>query len=190
MSKLFKDGNIAELQEELERSVDYYGMQSMNQSLAALVINGVVTRAKALENSPNPADLDLMLRKFFFANADDSPGQEASMQSVADYSRIHKLLEIEQLHQEAQERHQTELEERNDRIRQLEQELSVRADDVSGHDERVAQVEEERDQLTRALETQRAEFEAKIERLQARIRELAADAGPVPPARGGSFFRR
>ena len=190
VSKLVKDGNIAELQEEIEKSVDYYGMQSLNQSLAALVINGAVTRAKALENSPNPSDLDLMLRKFFFANADDSPDQEASMPSVADYSRIHKLLEIERLHQEAQERHQTELEERNDRIRQLEQELSVRADDVSGHDERVAQVEEERDQLTRALETQRAEFEAKIERLQARIRELTADAGAAPPARGGSFFRR
>ena len=111
------------------------------------------------------------------------------MPSVADYSRIHKLLEIERLHQEAQERHQTELEERNDRIRQLEQELSVRADDVSGHDERVAQVEEERDQLTRALETQRAEFEAKIERLQARIRELT-QAEPAPAGRGGGLFRR
>ncbi len=190
-SKLVKDGNISELQEEIEKSVDYYGMQSMNQSLAALVINGIVTRAKALECSTNPADLDLLLRKFFFADAPsgDDASPEAAMPSPADYSRIHKLLEVERLHQEAQERHQTELDERDERIRTLEADLAARGAQEDSS-ERLRQLDEERERLVRALETQRTEYETKIERLQARVRELAADAGAgAPPTRTG-FFRR
>lgn len=191
VSKLIKDGNISELQEEIEKSVDYYGMQSMNQSLAALVINGVVPRPKALEASSNPADLDLLLRKFFFADSHsgETAPPEAAMPSNADYSRIHRLLEIERLYQEAQERHQTELEDREDRLRTLQAELASRAGQENVEDQ-VRQLEEERERLARALETQRTEYETKIERLQARVRELAAEAGaPAPPARPG-FFRR
>ncbi len=193
ISKLVKDGAITELQEEIEKSVSYYGMQSMNQSLAALVIHDVVTRAKALEASPNPSDLDLMLRKFFFAGSgSDAPGQEASMASEADYSRIHRLLEIERLYQEQQERSSDAFGEKDERIRALETELAARADYDAGVSDRVRQLEDERDRAARAVETLRVEYETKIERLQARIRELGSDAGVSTPTAGGrgGLFRR
>jgi twitching motility protein PilT len=193
VSKLVKDGAIAELQEEIEKSVSYYGMQSMNQSLAALVINNVITRAKALESSPNPSDLDLMLRKFFFAGTgSDAPGQEANMAADADYSRIHRLLEIERLYEEQQDRSSDTFGEKDERIRSLEQELASRADYDASVSDRIRQLEDERDRAARAVETLRVEYETKIERLQARIRELGADAGLATPTSGGrgGLFRR
>lgn len=192
VSKLVKEGNIAELQEEIERSVSYYGMQSMNQSLAALVINNVITQAKALEISPNPADLDLMLRKFFYAGSSEIPGQESDMPSSADYSRIQKLLEIERLYQESQERSQNDMDDREDRIQTLERELAARAQRDTDIDDDIRRLEEERERLAHLLETQRVEYEAKIERLQARVRELAADSSGQAPAspRSTGLFRR
>ncbi len=194
--KLVKEGNIAELQEEIEKSVSYYQMQSMNQSLAALVINNVITRQKAVECSPNSSDLDLMLRKFFFAGtgASDAPGQESSMPSDADYSRIHKLLEVERLYQDSVERNQTDLDDREQRIRTLEQELASRSERDASIDEQLRHYEEERERLARLVESQRAEYEVKIERLQARVRELSSEsvgAGTNPPRGGnGGLFRR
>src|SRR5678815_1421341 len=39
VSKLIFEGNLEALEEEIENSVSYHKMQSMNQSLAALVVN-------------------------------------------------------------------------------------------------------------------------------------------------------
>ncbi|MBP7146755.1 MAG: PilT/PilU family type 4a pilus ATPase [Acidobacteria bacterium] len=190
MSKLIKEGSTGELLEEIEHSVSYHRMQSMNQSLAALVINGTITKATALQASSNPGELDLMLRKFFFKpGASDAPGDEAFMPSDADYSRIHKLLEMEKLYEDSQERQKQELHERETRIQQLESELQSLADNHASYDQHVRQLEEERDRIARAIEAQRAEYEAKIERLQARIRELTTDPGGASPNRTGIFRR-
>jgi pilus retraction protein PilT len=48
VAKLILEGALDTLEEEIESSVSYYRMQSMNQSLAALVVNGVVDRETAL----------------------------------------------------------------------------------------------------------------------------------------------
>lgn len=193
-SKLVKEGNITELNEEIERSVAFFRMQSMNQSLAALVINGVVSRQTAAQTSINPGDLDLMLRKFFFAQTGgtDAPGEEGFMPSDADYSRIHKLLEVEKLYDELQERQAGDLAERDAKIRELEDELHKRAEQDAERDARAKAFEEEKEKLTRSFENQRTELEAKIERLQARIRELTtADTTQTQTGRaGGGIFRR
>jgi len=190
IGKLIREGNIGEIAEEIERSVSYYRMQSMNQSLAALVINNVVSKETAMEISGNPGDLDLMLRKFFFASqGSDAPGEEGSMPSNADYSRIHKLLEVEKLYDDLQERHRQDLTERDERITQLQAELRSRYEEDSERDAKAQQFEEERERMARGFDAQRAEYDAKIERLQARIRELT-QAEPAPAGRGGGLFRR
>jgi len=186
ISKLIRDGAINELEEEIERSVSYHRMQTMNQSLAALVVNRVVTRKRALEVSPHPGDLDLMLRKLFYsAGATDAPGEEQDMDSDADFSRIHRLMEIERLYDELQEAHQQALSERDGRIAQLQRSLEElqRAQSESGA--RLKALQDERDRIARAMEALRGEYEAKIERLQARIRELSTEA----PSRSGLFRR-
>ena len=143
-----------------------------------------------MEISGNPGDLDLMLRKFFFATqGSDAPGEEGSMPSNADYSRIHKLLEVEKLYDDLQERHHQDLSERDERISQLQSELRARSEADSERESREQQIEEERERMTRGFDAQRAEYEAKIERLQARIRELT-QAEAAPAGRGGGLFRR
>jgi twitching motility protein PilT len=193
ISKLIKDGAIQELHEEVEKSVSYYRMQSTNQSLAALVIHDVITRQTAMQCSTNPSDLDLMLRKFFLPakRAVDAAGEELDMPTDADYSRVHKLLEVEKLYEDLQERHQQEVVERDQRIRELQLELRSRLDADAESDQRVRTAEEERERAARALETQRIEFETQIQRLQARIRELqTVGAEPAGSTRGGGLFRR
>ncbi|MCI0618142.1 PilT/PilU family type 4a pilus ATPase, partial [bacterium] len=46
--KLILEGSIAEIEEEMEKSVAYFKMQSMNQSLIALILNGAITKETAM----------------------------------------------------------------------------------------------------------------------------------------------
>jgi twitching motility protein PilT len=192
ISRLIKEGNISELQEEMEKSVAYYGMQSMNQSLAALVINDVISKESAIEASGNPGDLDLMLRKFYYAASQQSeiPGEETEMPSDADYSRIHKLLEVERLYDELQESFKQEIADREERIRQLEENLRSQAAEAGSWEEDMKRIQEERDRYARQLDAQRAEYDGKIDRLQARIRELTTEGAQSSTSKGGGLFRR
>ncbi len=190
ISKLVKEGNISEIYEETEKSVSYYKMQSMNQSLAALVIHNVITKEKALEHSTSPSDLDLMLRKFFYAaGASDAPGEEMAMPSDADYSRIHKLLEIEKHYDDLKERHADEISDREQRIRELESQYEEQRESAQEWEERIRSLESERDRIARTLDSQRAEYDAKIERLQLRIKELSSE-GAATSSSGRGLFRR
>jgi twitching motility protein PilT len=189
ISKLVKDGNISELAEEVEKSVSFDRMQSMNQSLAALVINGTITRETALEASVNPSDLDLMLRKFFFASGPSAEG-ELDMPSDADYSRVHKLLEIEKHYEDLKAEHEQLLGDKDSEVRQLKDELAAREERDRQIEAQVQQLEADRERALRSLESQRAETQATIDRLQARVRELSSDT-PEPAGKGGGgFFRR
>lgn len=188
--KLIKEGNITELHEEMEKSVSYYSMQSMNQSLAALVINGTIRKETALEISSSPSDLDLMMRKFFFsAGAGDAPGSEGEMPSDADYSRIHRLLEIERHYEDLQARHDQEVQEREQQIRQLQEELQQQREAAGSWEEKLQAGEVERKKLARTVEALRTEYETKIERLQSRIRELSSEGAGTGSSRGGIFRR-
>lgn len=115
------------------------------------------------------------------------------MPSDSDYSRIQRLLEFERLYQELQERVSSDLADRDTQIRELQAELSARQAGGPEFEARLHQLEEERERALRAIDAQRVEYETKIERLQARVRELSADAGaPVATSsgRGGGLFRR
>ena len=190
ISKLIKEGAISEIEEEIEKSVSYFSMQSRNQSLAALVINKTIDRKVAMENSLNPGELDLMLRKFFYGAKAASvvPGEEVDMASDSDYSRVHKLLEIEKLYDDLHARHDSDIQEREARIKELRQQLDAISEQANEREQLARQFGEERERLTRAIEAQRIEYEGKIERLQARIRELTTQDGQ-PAGRGGLFRR-
>ena len=112
VAKLILEGSLEALEEELESSVTYYKMQSMNQSLAALVLRGAVTRDTAVAISTRPGDLDLMLRKFLYAS--DAAASERSTESpwpspLSDFSKILELQEIKKLYDELQERHRQDI---------------------------------------------------------------------------------
>src|SRR6185503_7453711 len=106
VSKLILEGTLDSLEEEIQNSVSYYRMQTMNQSMAALVLNRAISRETALSVSVNPGDLDLMLRKFLYASELGGEAEGADMaEPLSDFSRIVELQEIKKLYDEVQERH-------------------------------------------------------------------------------------
>ena len=182
--KLIADGNLPELYEEIERSVGYERMQSLNQSLTALVVNGVVSRDRALAESPQPADLDLMLRKLLLPNQGGAAPEGDMAVSSADYSHILRLQEVQKAYDELQERYQRELTERDALIVRLEEELRGQNQAGSTVEGTVRALTEEKEKLARQIVFQKQELEGKIEKLQMRIRDLTST-----PA-GSGIYRR
>jgi hypothetical protein len=193
VSKLIFDGNLEALQEEIENSVSYYKMQSMNQSLAALVLNRAITRETALRNSSNPADLDLMLRKFLYMTTGTDVEEEESpmAESLNDYSRIVELQEVKKLYDDLQERHRMEISERDQELLRLRAEVAGHSRSAADQSGTQDQFKAENERLTRQLQLVRDEYESRIERLNARIKELsAATPAAAAEAPGKGFFRR
>ena len=59
VTKHIEHNEIKEITEEMEHSVSYYKMQSMNQSLIALLAHDMITYRQATDASPDPDDLSL-----------------------------------------------------------------------------------------------------------------------------------
>jgi hypothetical protein len=194
VSKLIFEGNFDTLEEEIENSVSYHRMQSMNQSLAALVLNGVIDKETALGASSRPNDLDLMLRKFLYAGEKHAAGEgEAMVEPLSDYSRIVELQEVRKLYDDLQERHRQDLADRDSEIARLTAALAQHADGSVSTEGEIGTLRSENERLGRQLQLLRQEYEAKIERLNARVREMSGTpppAAPVGEAERKGFFRR
>jgi twitching motility protein PilT len=181
-------GEIKEITEEMENSVSYYHMQTMNQSLIALLAYDVITYEQAVTASLEPDDLSLKLRKMFpkiedrFREGDMSP-------SVADFSQITELLETKKLYEEAEERHRLKITEKEEQVRDLENEIAElrgslmeNADQVEEWEQRLANAEGEAERV-------REESQQKINLLNERIRELNQKVQNGGKAASG-FFKR
>lgn len=59
---LIYDGKVDDIDDAIQESQDYYGMQTFNQSLAKLVKSGKVSKEAALATAQDPGDLRLMLK--------------------------------------------------------------------------------------------------------------------------------
>jgi twitching motility protein PilT len=182
-------GEIKEITEEMENSVSYYRMQTMNQSLIALLAHDVITYEQAVRASLDPDDLSLRLRKIFpriedrFREGDMSP-------SPADFSQITELLETKKLYEEAEERHRQKLAEKDEQLRDLENEIAeLRAS--------LMESSESTEQWQRKLETAesdsmriREEAQQKINLLNERIRELNLKLQEGGGKAASGFFKR
>jgi len=193
VSKLILEGNLEALAEEIENSVTYHKMQSMNQSLAALVLHGKIAREVALGSSVNPGDLDLILRKLLYRD-DNAMVEDGMAESFSDFSKIVELQEIKRLYDELQERHSNDLAERDAEIATLRAQLQNGPASAADPGETDA-LRSENERLARQAQLLRQEYEAKIERLNARIRDLSdgrserRPAAQTEPEKRG-FFRR
>jgi twitching motility protein PilT len=172
ISKLIAEGNTAEIEAEMENSVAFYKMQTMNQSLTALTLNGVISVEEAKNASHKPDDLERELRKFLFASqAEGSGGLDMSK---ADFSKITELQEVQRLYDEAQERYASAIAEKDRIIQEMQAELE-------GHEGRMQEVSAVARQAQDSIERARREteavkqnLEAKVKQLQARVKELSA----------------
>ena len=168
VEKLIATGRTSELLERIESSVGHYHMQSMNQSLVALVVNGTIGYQEAMRCSTDPDDLDLKLRRFFPKLLE----QEKEMSSSADYSQIFELLQFRKLYEEQEEKIKIQLAEKDELIADLRQRLTRQGEDaerlrraINDADERMAKAEAERERVS-------LEAKQRVDKLQERVREL------------------
>jgi hypothetical protein len=123
ISKHIEAGEIKEITEEMENSVSYYRMQSMNQSLISLLAHNIITYEQAVEASAEPEDLSLKLRKMF-PSIEERFREGEMAPSPADFSEITGLLETKKLYEEAEEVHRSKIAERDGIIADLEREVA------------------------------------------------------------------
>ena len=116
VSKMIEKGETAGLLEEVESSVGYYHMQSMNQSLLALLVHGTITYAEAMRQSPDPEDLSLKLRKMF-PQIEERGGDMSP--TTSDFSQIVELQEFRRLYEEQEEKVKLRLAEKDQEIEQV-----------------------------------------------------------------------
>ncbi|MFN3413231.1 MAG: ATPase, T2SS/T4P/T4SS family, partial [Thermoanaerobaculum sp.] len=194
VAKHIEAGEIKEIHEEIETSVAYYRMQSMNQSLLALLVNNVIDYRVAMEKSLDPEDLSLKLRKMF-PNIEEKYREEGMAPSPADFAEIMELMEIKRLYEEQEERWRQRMQEKDELIADLQTQITSLRQEMSSNTTLAAEL---RNQLE-ALRAEKARIEAEnaetIKRLQERIKELnqqIASLGgrttPEKPTTG--FFKR
>jgi twitching motility protein PilT len=169
ISELIERGETESLVEELESSVAYYRMQSMNQSLLALLAHGTITYAEAMSQSPDPEDLSLKLRKMF-PTIEERGGDMSP--STADFSQILELQQFKRLYEEQEEKNKIRLGERDETIRGLEQSIADRENEVGVARAQLEELNDQQQQLRSEYNRLRQEAQEKIDKLSARIKEL------------------
>jgi len=195
IAKHILSGEVKEIHEEIENSVNYYKMQSMNQSLIALLCNKRITYAKAMELSADPEDLSLKLRKLFPQIEEDQRG--GLMASDSDFSQITQLLEIKRLYEEQEEKWKLRLSEKDEETNKFMMELRDQKRVIEGRDQVLTDLESENTRLKTDADRVGREFQQKIAQLNERIKELnqrlvLAEGGGRAPAQagGGGFFKK
>jgi twitching motility protein PilT len=187
ISKHIEAGEIKEISEEMENSVNYYRMQSMNQSLIALLAHNRITYEQAVGASLEPDDLSLKLRKMF-PSIEERFREGEMAPSPADFSEITGLLETKRLYEEAEDRHRQKIAERDEVIRDLERELAELRTQAEEASSGVEALRREADLAKAEAARVREESQGKINALNERIRDLNQQL--TGNGMGQGFFKR
>jgi twitching motility protein PilT len=171
ISKHIEQGEIKEIHEEMEDSVAFYRMQSLNQSLVALLANQSITYDQAIEASWDPDDLSLKLRKMF-PNIEEQFREGNMAPSPADFSQITELLQTKELYEEAEERHRSKMKEKDEEIAALQAELTELRDTLQDSAGSSEELKKKLEQATAEATRVKEESSQKINALNERIRDL------------------
>jgi twitching motility protein PilT len=192
IAKHIEAGETKEILEEIESSVGYYRMQTMNQSLIALLVNGRITYARAMELSTDPEDLSLKLRKLFPQIEESQRG--GLMAADNDFSQITQLMDVKRLYEEQEEKWKLRLSEKESELQGLGSELREHRRSIERRNEFVSELEGEISRLKTENDRIQKENQQKIGQLNERIKELnqrvmLAEGGSKAAANQG-FFKR
>ncbi|HYI07892.1 MAG TPA: PilT/PilU family type 4a pilus ATPase [Thermoanaerobaculia bacterium] len=172
IAKLVEDGHTKDIHEEIESSVGLYRMQSMNQSLIALLVHQKISYQDAMALSSDPDDLSLKLRKLF-PQIEERVRQGGEMApSYSDFSQITELMDIKRLYEEQEVQWRQRLADRDEQIEGLRHDLEFVRSQVQTSQGGDRQKDEEIARLRSEAERLRADAQAKIAQLQERIKEL------------------
>lgn len=169
ISKMIEKGETSQLLEEVESSVAYYRMQSMNQSLLSLLVHGTISYAEAMRQSHDPEDLSLKLRRMF-PKIEERGGEMSP--STADFSEILMLQQYRKLYEEQEEKTKIRLAEKDERLGELEATIAARDQMVKDFERRLQEASHESERLRGDYNRLRQEAQEKIDKLMDRIREL------------------
>lgn len=172
IAKLIEEGLTKEILEEMENSVGYYKMQSMNQSLIAMLVHQRISYKEAIELSSDPEDLSLKLRKLFPAIEERVRTGGDMAPSHSDFSQITELMSIKALYEEQEEKWKMRLVEKDEQIEGLRHDLDFKSKMVAEQSGEEGSKDEEISRLKADNERLRQEAQAKINQLQERIKEL------------------
>lgn len=169
INRMVEDGETSGLLEEVESSVGYYRMQSMNQSLLALLVHGTITYAEAMRQSSDPEDLSLKLRKMF--PTIEEKGGELSP-TTSDFSQITELQQFKRLYEEQEEKVKLKLAEKDEQMNELHKAIHQREEQIEELKGRQQEMGAERDRLKGDYGRLRQEAQEKIDKLMERIKDL------------------
>jgi twitching motility protein PilT len=198
IAKFIETGETKEILEEMENSVAFFKMQSMNQSLIALLVNGITDIDAAMKLTTDPEDLSLKLRKIFPKIEERFRGGVMAP-SANDFSAITELMDIKKLYEEQEEKWRARVAEKEELIQALEADVQERERAVQTRSQQNMEAEAEIQHVRQDSERMRQEMAAKVAQLNERIKELnarlmggaspsgAASPAATPPA---GFFKR
>ena len=189
IAKHIEFGETKEILPEIESSVSYYRMQSMNQSLLALLVNGKITYRRAMELSTDPEDLSLKLRKLFPQIEDSQRG--GAMPSDNDFSAIVQLMDTKHLYEEQEEKWKLRIAEKDAEIAHYAEELIRAQHQGDGKGQAITELEEEIARLKADNERVGRDYQVKINQLNDRIKELNQRVltAEGPRVAQGGFFK-
>jgi twitching motility protein PilT len=191
IARHIEKGEIKEIHNEIERSVPYYRMQTMNQSLIALLAHRVIDYPVAMERSLDPDDLSLKLRQLF-PQIEEAQREGKVAPSPADFAYITELQEVKKLFEEQEDRWRVRLQEKDESITDLEGRVASLEQELSETGTIINELRSQLEALRAEKERVTQESNAKVEKLNERIRELNQQlaGGQKGSEKASSFFKR
>jgi hypothetical protein len=172
IAKLIEEGSTKDILEEIENSVGLYRMQSMNQSLIALLVHQKISYQDAMALASDPDDLSLKLRKLF-PQIEERVRQGGDMApSYSDFSQITELMDIKRLYEEQEVQWRQRLGEKDEELENLRHDVNYLRAEASQNQGGDRQKDEEIARLRGEIERLRGDAQAKVGQLQERIKEL------------------
>ena len=172
VAKLVEEGTTKDILEEIENSVGLYRMQSMNQSLIALLVHQKITYQDAMALASDPDDLSLKIRKLF-PQIEERVRQGGDMApSYSDFSQITELMDIKRLYEEQEVQWRQRFADKDEELENLRHDTEFLRSQVNQSQGGDRQKDEEIARLRGEADRLRADAQAKINQLQERIKEL------------------
>lgn len=172
VAKLIEDGHTKDILEEMESSVGLYRMQSMNQSLVALLVHQKITYQDAMGLASDPDDLSLKLRKLF-PQIEERVRQGGDMApSYSDFSQITELMDIKRLYEEQEVQWRQRVADKDEELESLRHDVEFLRQQTQQQQSGFTQKDEEIARMKGDMERLRQDAQAKIGQLQERIKEL------------------
>jgi twitching motility protein PilT len=172
IAKLIEEGNTKDILEEMESSVGLYRMQSMNQSLIALLVHQKISYKDAMLLASDPDDLSLKVRKLF-PQIEDRVRQGGDMApTYSDFSQITELMDIKRLYEEQEVQWRQRLTDKEQEIENVKREIETVRQQATEQQSGTNEKDEEIAGVRGEMERLRADAQAKIGQLQERIKEL------------------